>query len=47
MELGVKTKKPQVLVCYDLMDKLTDEKEDLIFDIEPKMFSIGTITLSK
>ncbi len=28
------------------MEGLTDEKEDLTFEIEPNLFSIGTITLS-
>ncbi len=46
-KLGVETKRPQVLVYYDLMEGLIDEEEDLIFEIEPKLFSIGTITLSK
>jgi hypothetical protein len=41
----VKTRRPQVLVCYDLMDGLTNEEEDLIFETEPKMFSIGTIII--
>jgi hypothetical protein len=27
------------------MEGLTDEKEDLTFEIEPELFSIGTITL--
>jgi hypothetical protein len=43
--LGVETKRPQVLVYCDLMEGLTDEKEDLIFEIEPKLFTIGTIIL--
>jgi len=29
------------------MEGLTDEKKDLTFEIEPKLFSIGTITLSE
>jgi hypothetical protein len=44
-KLGVETKRPQVLVCYDLMEGLTYEEEDLIFEIEPKLFTIGTIIL--
>ncbi len=28
-----------------LMEGLTNEEENLIFEIEPKLFSIGTITL--
>jgi hypothetical protein len=47
MILGAKTKRPQVFVCYDLMEGLTDEEEDLIFEIEPKLFSIATITFSE
>ncbi len=45
-KLGVKTKRPQVFVCYDLLEQLTDEEEDVIFEIELKLFSIGTITIS-
>jgi hypothetical protein len=41
-KLGVETKRPQVLVCYDLMEELINEEKDLIFEIE--LFSIGTIT---
>jgi hypothetical protein len=33
-KLGMKTRKPLVLVCYDLLEGLTNEKEDLIFVIE-------------
>ncbi len=43
--MGVETRRPQVLVCYDLMEGLTYEEEDLIFETKPKLFSIGTITL--
>jgi hypothetical protein len=41
-----KIKRPQVLVCYDLLKGLIYEKEDLIFEIEPKLLSIGIITIS-
>jgi hypothetical protein len=44
--LGAKPKRPHILVCYDLLEGLTNEDEDLVFDIEPKLFSIGTITIS-
>jgi hypothetical protein len=27
-----KTKRPQILVCYDLLERLIDEKEDMIFE---------------
>jgi hypothetical protein len=47
MKLGVETKRPQVLICYDLMEGLTYEEEDLIFETKLKLFSIGTINLSK
>jgi hypothetical protein len=43
--LGIETKRPQVLVCYDLLEGLTDEEEDLIFGTKPELFSIGTITI--
>jgi len=43
--LGAKTRKPQVFVCYDLMERLTNEEEDLIFKIDLEFFSIGTITI--
>ncbi len=29
---GVETRRPQVLVCYDLMEGLTNEEEDFIFE---------------
>jgi hypothetical protein len=44
MKLGAKTKKPQVLVCYDLMEWLTNEKEDSIFEIKLDLFLVNTIT---
>jgi hypothetical protein len=31
-KLGAKTKRPKILVCYDLLEGLIDEKEDLIFE---------------
>ncbi len=43
--MGAKTKRPQVLVYYDWVERVIDEEEDLIFEIEPELF--GTITLSK
>jgi hypothetical protein len=45
--LGVETRRPQVFVCYDLLEGLTNEEEDLIFKIKLKLFSIGTIIISK
>jgi hypothetical protein len=43
--LRTKTKKPQIFFCYDLLEGLTYEEENMIFEIEPKLFSIGTITI--
>jgi hypothetical protein len=34
-KLGIETKRPQVFVCYDLMERLTNEEEDLIFETKP------------
>jgi hypothetical protein len=45
-KLGVKTKRPQIIVCYDLLEGLTYEEEDVIFEIKPKLFSISTIIIS-
>ncbi len=42
--MGAETRRPRVLICYDLMQGLIDEEEDPIFETEPKLFSIGTIT---
>jgi hypothetical protein len=42
-KLEVETRRPQVLVCYDLLEGLTDE--DLIFETKLKMFQIGTIII--
>jgi hypothetical protein len=44
--LGAKTKRPQILDCYDLLERLIYEEEDLIFEIEPELFSISTIIIS-
>jgi hypothetical protein len=46
-KLGAKTRRPQVVVCYDLMEGSTNEEEDLILEIEPELFLITPITLSK
>jgi hypothetical protein len=44
-QLGEKTKRPQILVCYGLMQGLIDKEEDMIFEIKLELFSIGTITI--
>jgi hypothetical protein len=46
-KLGEETRRPQVLVYYDLMEGLIDEEEVLIFETKPELFSIGTITISE
>jgi hypothetical protein len=43
----VKTRRPQVLVCYDLLKGLTYENEDMIFETKPKLFSIGILSQLK
>ncbi len=45
-KLGVETKWPQTLVRYDLFERITNEKEDMIFEIEPELLSIGIIIIS-
>jgi hypothetical protein len=42
--LGTKTKRPQIFVCYDLLERLTDEKKS-DFKNKPKLFSIGIIII--
>jgi hypothetical protein len=37
--LGAETKRPQILICYDLMEGLIDEKEDMIFETKPTLLS--------
>jgi hypothetical protein len=34
-----------MLACYDLHSRVYNEKEDLMFAIEPRLFSIGTIVV--
>ncbi len=46
-KLEVEIKRPQILLCYDLLKGLTNEKENMIFETKSKLFSIGTITISK
>jgi hypothetical protein len=45
-KLGVETKRPQVLVCYHLMEGLTNEEEYIIFEAKLELLSIGRITIS-
>ncbi len=45
--MGIETRRPQILVCYDLMQGLTYEEEDLIFETKLELLLIGTITFSE
>jgi len=44
-KLGAPTKLLEALVCYDFHFGISDEEEDLMFTIEPRLFSIGTIVV--
>ncbi len=46
-KLGAKTKRLQILVYYNLLERLTNEEENLIFETKSKLFSIGTIIILK
>jgi hypothetical protein len=43
--LGGEGRKLEVLLCYDYQNNVIDEEEDIIFVVEPKLFSIGIISL--
>jgi hypothetical protein len=36
-----------MLLCHDYQNGITNEKEDIIFATEPRLFSIGIISLPK
>jgi hypothetical protein len=42
---GGEVRRPKMLFCYDYQNGITYEKEDIIFVIELKLFSIRTINL--
>ncbi len=44
-KLGVQTKRPKVLVCYDFHFRISNEEEDVMFAIELDMFSITTMAI--
>ncbi len=44
-KLGAPTKCPEVLICYDFLYGISNEEEDLMFAIEPRLYSIGTIVI--
>ncbi len=43
--MGGEVRKPEMLLCYDYHNGITNEEKDIIFATEPKLFSIGTISL--
>ncbi len=43
--MGGEVKRPKMLLCYDYYNGNTNEEEDIIFVIEPILFSIGIISL--
>jgi hypothetical protein len=43
--LGGEIRRLEVLLCYNYQNGIIDEEEDIIFAIEPKLFSIGIIDL--
>jgi hypothetical protein len=43
--LGGEVKRPELLLCYNYQNGIIDEEEDIIFAIEPELFSIGIISL--
>jgi hypothetical protein len=43
--LGSEVKRPKVLLCHIYQNGIIDEKKIIIFVTEPKLFSIGTISL--
>jgi hypothetical protein len=40
-----KSKRLEVLICYDFYSIIYDEKKDVMFTIKLYLFSIGTITI--
>jgi hypothetical protein len=45
-KLGAKTRRPQVLVYYNLLEGLINGEEDLIFEIKLELLLISTIIIS-
>jgi hypothetical protein len=45
--LGNDIKRLEVLVCYNFQHGIIDDEKDVVFIVEPKLFSIGTIVLSE
>ncbi len=45
--LDSNTKRLELLFCYNFINTITDEEEDMILVAELNLFTIGTITLLK
>jgi hypothetical protein len=43
--LGSEIRKPEMLLCCNYQNGITNEEENIIFATKPKLFSIGTISL--
>ncbi len=43
--MGGEVRKLEMLLWYNYYNGIIDEKEDIIFAMEPKLFSIGIISL--
>jgi hypothetical protein len=43
--LGGEIRRPEVLLCYDYQNGITNEDEDIIFVTKLKLFYIRTISL--
>jgi hypothetical protein len=43
--LGNEVRRPELLLCYNYQNGITNEEKDIIFATKPKLFSIGTISL--
>jgi hypothetical protein len=41
------TKRPEVLLCNDFVNKITNKKEDMLLATKLDVFTIGTITLQE
>jgi hypothetical protein len=44
-KFGIQTKRPKILVCYDVHFRIFDDEEDVMFATELDLFSIGTIAI--
>ncbi len=43
--MGNEVRRPELLLCYNYQNGITNEEKDIIFATKPKLFSIGTISL--